>query len=230
LTDTTGQGGITVGGNATIPVLAFGSGAATLNGADANHPLATYAFTTNPTAAGVIGIAATDSDSGGAGTAGAATIRSGRIRVSNAYGSELLNLPLDLRLQYWVDATQGWQNNAFDSCTAIHASDFAFVFTGTGNNLAACETAMTISGTAPNYLAALTKPGAGNAGWSDISLNLGAAATGNQCTAVGAAGPAATTANTPWLQFNWTGTVGNPTARATFGRYKTPLIYRKENY
>jgi MSHA biogenesis protein MshQ len=165
-----------------------------------------------------------------AGTAGAANIRSGRARLSNAYGSELLDLPLDLRLQFWVGAALGWQSNATDTCTAIQASDFAFAFAGAGNNLSACETAMTIGGAAPNYTATLTRPGAGNAGWSDVTLNLGAAAAGNRCTAVGAAGPAATTANAPWLQFNWAGAVGNPTARATFGRYKTPLIYRRENY
>jgi MSHA biogenesis protein MshQ len=39
------------------------------------------------------------------------------------------------------------------------------------------------------------------------------------------------TATVPaWLQFNWTGTVGNPKGRATFGVYKSPLIYRRENY
>ena len=231
LTDTTGKGTITVGGAATVPVLAFSAGTAALDGADANHPLATYSFTTNPTAASTIGIAATDSDNSGvAGTAGAAGMRSGRVSLGNAYGSELINLPLDLRLQYWAGTTQGWQNNAADLCTAIQASDFAFAFTDAGNGLAACETAMTIGGTAPNYVATLTKPGAGNAGWSDITLNLGSAAAGNRCTVVGAAGAAATTVNAPWLQFNWSGTIDNPTARATFGRYKAPLIYRRENY
>jgi MSHA biogenesis protein MshQ len=34
-----------------------------------------------------------------------------------------------------------------------------------------------------------------------------------------------------WLQYPWTGTTPtNPTARATFGIYKSPLIYRRENY
>ena len=231
LTDSTGQGAVTVGGATTVPALAFSAGAATLNGADANHPLVTYRFTVSPTAAGAIGLAAADSDNSGvAGTMGVASIRSGRVRLANAYGSELLDLPLDLSLQYWVSATQGWQNNVDDRCTAIQASDFAFTFTGSGNGLAACETAMAVSGAAPTYSAKLTKPGAGNAGWSDITLNLASAANGNQCTAIGAAGPAATTANAPWLQFNWAGVIGNPTARATFGRYKTPMIYRRENY
>jgi hypothetical protein len=34
-----------------------------------------------------------------------------------------------------------------------------------------------------------------------------------------------------WLQFNWTGTVGNPSARATFGVYRSgPIIHRREMY
>ncbi len=231
LTDNTGKGSITVGGSATLPGLAFSNGAAALNGSDANHPLATYAFTINPTAATDIGIAATDADnSGSAGAAAAASLRSGRVGLSNAYGSELLDLPLDLRLQYWVGATQGWQTNVSDTCTAIQASDFAFAFPGSGNALSACETAISVSGGAPNYKAILARPGAGNAGWADVLLNLAPTATGNRCLAPGAAGPAATTANSPWLQFNWTGTVGNPVARATFGPYKRPLIYRRENY
>jgi hypothetical protein len=35
-----------------------------------------------------------------------------------------------------------------------------------------------------------------------------------------------------WLMFDWTGsgTASSPRARATFGIYKSPLIYRRENY
>jgi len=34
-----------------------------------------------------------------------------------------------------------------------------------------------------------------------------------------------------WLQYPWTSTTAtSPTARATFGIYKSPLIYRRENY
>jgi hypothetical protein len=34
----------------------------------------------------------------------------------------------------------------------------------------------------------------------------------------------ATAAGVPWLQHNWTGAVGNPLARATFGVFKAPII------
>lgn len=160
-----------------------------------------------------------------------AVLRFGRARLQNATGSELLSLPLGLQLQYWAGAS-GWQNNVEDTCTTIQAANFAFAFpVATANKLAACETALTLSGAAPNYVASLAAPGGANPGWTDITLNLGATASGNRCTAVGAAGPAATTANAPWLQFNWTGAVGNPSARATFGVYKSgPIIHRREMY
>ncbi len=189
---------------------------------DASNTSCTLDMTGLPTAAGVCSATRIV-------TAG--KIRYGRVRLQNTNGSELLNLPLDMRLQYWAGTATGWQTNVADTCTAIQASDFAFSFPGAGNPLAACETAITISGVAPNYTASLTKPGVGNNGWTDITLNLGVTAAGNRCTSVGTSGAASSTANAPWLQFNWTGAVGNPVARATFGVYRSgPIIHRREMY
>ena len=161
-------------------------------------------------------------------------LRSGRVRLQNANGSELLPLPIPLQIQFWSGATQGWQLNAADTCTVIQAANFAFAFpAGVGNNLAACETRMQIAGAAPSYTATLSAPGAGNNGWADLTLNLGAMAAGNQCTAVAAGvGPLATTAAAPWLQFPWKSASNeNPTARATFGVYRSgPIIHRREMY
>jgi len=162
-------------------------------------------------------------------------LRYGRARLNNANGSELLALPIPLRMEYWQGVATGWQTNAADTCTLIRASDFAFAFpAGTAlkpNHLAACETAATVTGGAPNYTVRLSRPGAGNDGWTDLTLNLNAAAAGTQCTAVGGVGAAATTANAPWLMYNWTGAVGNPQSRATFGIYKSgPVIFRRERY
>lgn len=161
-------------------------------------------------------------------------MRYGRIQLQNAYGSELLSLPVPLAIQYW---NGNWQTNSLDTCTSIQASQFAWSFPAGSaphpNNLAACETAATVSGVGPNYTVTLNTPGASNAGWADLTLNVGAAAVGSTCTAVNAGTgftAAATTANAPWLQFNWTGTVANPQSRANFGIYKNPLIYRRENY
>ena len=163
-----------------------------------------------------------------------ADLRYGRIRLENANGSELLDLPVPLRLEYWAGAASGWQQNTADSCSALQASDFAFVFpSDPKNNLSACETRAIVSGTPPAQTLVLEKPGAGNQGWTDITLNLGATASGNRCTAIGGAGPAATTANMPYLQYKWTGPADeNPKSRATFGVQPSagPLIYRRERY
>jgi hypothetical protein len=163
---------------------------------------------------------------------GLTSMRYGRARLSNANGSELLNLPIPIRLEHWSDASNGWVLNRADTCTTFQASDFAFSFpAGTGNNLAACETAVAVSGTAPSLNAILTKPGSGNSGWTDVSLNLGGSASGNRCTAIGGAGAGSTTSAQPWLQFDWTGSgIGNPSARARFGAYKgsTNVIYFRE--
>lgn len=165
--------------------------------------------------------------------AGTTRMRYGRVQLQNAYGSEYLALPLPMALQYW---NGNWVTNPLDTCTAIAPNQFAWDFLPAGvagrpNNLAACNSALTVTGVAPNYTVNLSAPGAGRSGWSGISLNLGAVAAGNQCVAVGGAGGAAATASAPWLQFNWTGAGPvNPTGRATFGVYRSPLIYRRENY
>ncbi len=165
--------------------------------------------------------------------AGTTRMRYGRIQLQNAYGSEYLPLPLPITIQYW---NGNWVNNTLDSCTSISAGQFAWDFLPAGspgrpNNLAACNSALAVSGVAPSYSVNLSAPGAGRAGWSGITLNLGAAASGNQCVTAGAAGGVATTANLSWLQYNWTGTGrANPSGRATFGVYRSRLIYRRENY
>ena len=163
---------------------------------------------------------------------GLSELRSGRIRLQNANGSELLPLPVPLQLQFWNGAA-GWQANAADTCTKIEAANFAFTFGGSLAVGGGCKTGMAIGGTAPNYTATLSAPVPATSGWADLTLNLAAPTpTGNQCTAVGAAGGTAAPVGASWLQFPWSSaTAGNPTARATFGVYRSgPVIHRREAY
>jgi len=67
----------------------------------------------------------------------------------------------------------------------------------------------------------LSKPGAGNAGSVDLQLNVTANAYGATCVSTTAAPAAA--AQIPWFG-------SSPHARATFGIYKSRLIYSRENY
>ena len=186
----------------------------------------TYTFPA-PTVPATVTMRAVDADlvTSSSFTEGSTEIRSGRVKLSGAYGSELLQLFIPIALQSY--ASNGWVPNTADTCSAISAGNFAF--SSPGNNLASCDTAMTVSGSVPNYTLRLAAPGSGNNGWTNLTLNLGSTPTGNTCTAVGGAGPAETPANLPWLQFP-AGT--NPTARATFGVYqgRREFIYMRENY
>lgn len=241
LTDTAGKGSFSIGGAATVPVLAFNSGTiggtAVLNGSDANHPLVTYTFTVNPTAPTTIGLAAADTDNpSSSGVAASAAIRSGRIRLSNVYGSERLTngLTLPVAIEYYDTASgAGWRTGV-DTCTTLAASQFAYVYpVDASNQLSACRTAGTAMAANPTPNLTLAQPVGSLPGWADLTLNLGATAAGNTCTATNAGSGdsgSATTANAPWLQYNWGSGVGNPSARVRFGAFKSPLIYRRENY
>ena len=163
-------------------------------------------------------------------TGGTTHMRLGRLKLSNTYGSERLPLAMPLAFEYW--AASGWAKNNLDNCSIVASSNFSFVFpegtTAKPNNLLPCNSALTITGSAPAFALSLSVPG--KAGWADLTLNLGLTAMGTQCTAVQSPGlpgqQAATTANMPWLQYN----ASNPIARATFGIFKSPLVYRRENY
>ena len=179
------------------------------------------------------------------GGAAAKQMRFGRMRLDNAYGSTLLDLPLPLTIEYY-NSSGVFLLNAGDSCTTLQGSDMSFAYVAGTPNLTACETAINpattiyfvggrASTTAPPTLtpARLIRPGNGNDGAVDLAINLNAIA-GNRCTTVGAAGPAATNANKPWLQGNWGALTydRNPQGRAAFGVFKSAdqFLYLREVY
>ncbi len=151
---------------------------------------------------------------------GAVKLRYGRLQLLNAYGSELLVLPMTLRAQYWNGTA--WATNSDDSCTPVATPTsgagltfYAEVAPGaSGNHLSAGETTASVNASGKllsgNAGLRFSAPGVGNNGYVDVTVGLAAR---------------------PWLRFNWGG-AGNvdPTARATFGIYKSRLIYSRENY
>ena len=156
-----------------------------------------------------------------------ATVRYGRIKLQNTYGSERLALKMPLAFEYWT--SNGWQKNSLDTCSVknISSSNFAFEFSKTSKApLKACDTTLSNPGSAPNYVLTLSAPNPRTTGWADIKLNLDSTNLGTQCTPGVSAGTAAVAAPMPWLQYSGV----NPKARATFGIFKSPLIYRRENY
>jgi hypothetical protein len=151
--------------------------------------------------------------------AAASPFRFGRLFVANSYGSELLPLSVPIEAQYWNGLA--YQRNQLDSCTVIPANTVQM--RNYRANLNACETQLTGAGSVSQGKANLnlSKPGAGNSGSVELSINLNAAA-GNTCNSATAS--VAGSSATPWFGNS------NPSARATFGIYKSPVIYLRENF
>ena len=222
LLDTTGKGTIAP----TIPALAFTAGSALLDDADSNHPRATFSFNISPTAPATIAVTAIDFDNGGgSGLSASANIRSGRMRLQNAYGSERLALPVPLEAQYWQGSGVGgyWTLNTLDSCTVLPMTSFAVASTFT----LPCQSQITPTGsvTLTNGKIAgtglvLTKPN--QAGQVLLTLNTSTAAGSTCTTSIPAA---ATSAGIPWLPMYPAGSV-----LGTFGIYKSPLLDRRDIY
>lgn len=158
---------------------------------------------------------------------GETQIRFGRLRLGNAHGSELLDLPIPLSVQYWNGSQ--FATHAADNCTRLSSSSI-----GLGNytgSLASGETSVspaTISFAAGVGALTLTRPGSGNSGSVDVCVDLGSdPAGGTTCSAA--------SASMSYLQGKWapgTNWDNDPRARATFGVYKNAneFIYLREMY
>jgi MSHA biogenesis protein MshQ len=152
------------------------------------------------------------------GKVGTTKARYGRMKLSNAHGSELLNLSVPMEAQYWQG--QYWAQNSLDDATTI-IQDNIRLATISGP-------AVTISGVikdaAGKWRIVLNKPLARAS--SNVCLDLDVGATGDMtCVAT------ATPLSMPYLQ---TGAAfdKDPTSRATFGVYKgnNEFIYLREIY
>ncbi len=157
-------------------------------------------------------------------------IRFGQLVLSNAHGSELLKLPVPIETRFWNGS--GFALNTADFCTQLAAANVSLA--GWKRDLNACETSVSLSGRFNGGRGNLrfSAPGAGNTGSVDLTLQLGASASGSGCVAGGAA--PAVAASQSWLQGR--GSSGaydqDPSARASFGLYRgsKSLIYLREMY
>ena len=190
-----------VGDTLIVPKADFVSGVATLNS------VPTYSFNAVETAPATIKIRAVDSVNATVTSSGFAegttAIRSGRIKLSNAHGSELLALPLTARVQYFDGAS--WLTSATDDVTSFNTN-----LSTAGGNLVATI----VTGLAGGVVVAAPGVAPVVDGIRTFSLSP-----------PGQAGSVSLTINAPaYLPGN--------TARATFGVYKgdNSFIYLRENY
>jgi MSHA biogenesis protein MshQ len=181
--------------------------------------------------AGPLGNPVTFGTTGGIPFTAGQEIRYGRVRVGTAVGSELVNLPVPMRAEYYANAAAGFVANGADTCT----TNVSLAFPAFTESLAAGETCVLDSG-APGAsglgCAAVAAPplryGEPPAG-GDFNLRLAAPGAGNQ-------GSVLIRATVPtWLLFDWNaGAAGDeePTGQATFGIYggERRQIYTREIY
>ncbi len=170
----------------------------------------------------------------------------GRLWLGNAYGSELLDIRMPVKVQYWTGT--GWATNTLDSCTSLPSSAIAL-----GNYLAPpAGTALSTAnmGTAHRPGSAITlasgigtimlaKPNPSATGSFDVVLNLGNGVTNagsKSCepaafdaTYVGGTAPAT---SLTYLSGNWCGAAYDkaPSARVKLGSPKAPYVYLRERY
>ena len=216
LTDAPALGVGNFGSTGTLAATLFTAGIAT-----SSAPA--YTFTSKLTAAQSLRVRATDADAvNSAGFAeGTTALRSGRLRLSNAFGSEKAALVVPVQAQYWSGNT--WVANSADSCTTVPAA--AVVRAAYLDNKGAATTAWTSSASAVVVSAGagsltLGAPSPTSTGSLDFALNLGSSAADQSCLA---AHPASAGSTLPWLRSQngacasaW---AADPSARATFGIY-----------
>lgn len=161
--------------------------------------------------------------------AGTTEVRFGRLFVQNAFGSELLDLAMPLRAQYYVDANTGFVTNTQDSCTSIATltlwNNLLPSVTG-GSGVTKTVNGSTATTGTFGVLASgdaglsFSAPGSGGDGYVDVSTR----------------DPATGLSPLPaYLKFDWDGDGvhdNDPQGRATFGIHKgSPRhIYRRERY
>ncbi|MCA1799559.1 MAG: carboxypeptidase-like regulatory domain-containing protein [Xanthomonadaceae bacterium] len=138
-------------------------------------------------------------------------IRSGRLRIGNANGPELMALVLPVEVQSWRDfsGVSGWGVESDDSCSTLAVGNIT-----TGNYQGGLGSATITDVSLTNSAGSITI-GATNAfGSVDVSADL-------------------TGAGLPWLQFDWAGDgLEDPVGRASFGLFdgNPRRIYIREIY
>ncbi|MDT7836889.1 DUF6701 domain-containing protein [Aquabacterium sp. OR-4] len=230
-----GSSATTPGFAQAITLAAAGSpGPATLSGAsvapsafNAGVASATpsVGFAQKATAPMALGLRASNSASGGAAISSdgqpepTLNLRSGRLRLANAFGSARSALQLPLTVEYW--SGQAWLVNSADSCSTLLPGAVALSrprdALGQASDAATAVSALSLAaGRGVLTLAAPTP--AGRTLTVDIALNLGALSADQACQG---SQPATVGAGLPWLRSHNGACAAtadrDPAGRASFG-------------
>ena len=166
-----------------------------------------------------------------------AAFRYGQVRMLNASGPGMSDLPVTLRAEYYTGAG-GFAVNAADHCSSFIPKNF--VLSGHQGSITTANMVSPTSGTDGNVSISATlasgvanlrllKPSVAQPGSARLCLDLDAG-TGGDATC-----QAATPANKSYLQGKWSGSNydKDPSATAVFGLYSSQpknFIFFRENY
>lgn len=201
----------------SVAASAFAAGVATAS--------PTYTFTSKQTVPQSLVLRATDGQgtSSAGGTEPPMALRSGRLRLSNAFGRANTALQVPVVAEHWQNGV--WQVNAADSCTTLPTT--AVVLSNPRDALGQASGASTsvvggsLSFSAGRATLQLAAPSpAGQTVSFDLALNLGSTPADNSCHGLH---PASTGGLRAWLRSRHGGCSSawdrDPGARATFGIY-----------
>ncbi|MEY2653252.1 MAG: hypothetical protein RLZZ524_279, partial [Pseudomonadota bacterium] len=217
--------------NASIAASSFRAGIASVSGSGAPA----YVYTDKLTAPRTVGLRGTDADGvssapvGGVGSEPALSLRSGRLRLSNAFGNDRQPLDLALQLEYW--SGRSWVPSSDDTCTVLPTAAVARAtprsHRGGNAGWSAAVQSVTLSGGQGRLR--LAAPSPRGTGTVDVAINLGNSTSDASCVArTGVAGSygaigTSTGAGLPWLRSRTgacsSGFDRDPSARASFGVY-----------
>lgn len=228
--------GASLSSGATAPTGTWTSGVATVS---ATHQISRPSALTAATSIVVSAVPADGevAASAAAAVSAATSLRFGRLAMKNVYGSEKLAAAVPLEAQYWQGSY--FTRNTDDSCTApsvpasttllaapaspsapAGAPGLYFYPVSASNALLSSDTSASLSAATLSSGVAnlnLSAPASGHIGWLDLIIAAPAHLRGDWGNCMGQ-----------------TGTAGllddYPCARATFGKYRSPLIYSRENY
>lgn len=223
-------------GTATVASGSFLAGIATV-------ATPVFTFSSKLTGPSAIGIRAQDTD--GVSSIGAiegiAQLRSGRLRITNAFGTEKRALTAPVQAQYW--SSKAWVLNSLDNCTKVPIAAVSLdgYLDAKGASTSDWHTAVVpdangkaISMVNGNGTLTLEAPTAHSAkapaGSVDVSINLGS--TVNDASCLPSPRPTTTGAALGWLRARFGSSNGcagtpdftrDPSMRATFGVYAPEL-------
>lgn len=166
-----------------------------------------------PPAQATIRVNDANTTSEGFGEEAVTSIRNGRLRLSNAFGSIKQTLSIPVMAQYWSGST--WIVNTNDNYTKLPLSALALTHTGVSGSTRSVTTPTLVAGQAS---IAIAPPTAGTAGTVGVAMNLGATTQDNSCLA---SHPATVGSDQSWLRHTMgsCASPADPSATATFGVY-----------